>query len=173
MTRLIPGFHYETGTRLVRGHYETAVSVTCDLTGTAVPTQTEADIVTGGKTIIMTLTGDTWVAAGTGPVGSTADTQAIIDGLDSAQSEGTGWNAEVRDKEVTTAVVRTSSTIVTITLTASASYDITATEIITATIPAAVLVTSAGDITATPTFTVTAIVAGGVKGSLSLLGVGI
>ena len=29
--------------------------------GTAVPTQTEADVVTGGKTIILTLTGDTFV----------------------------------------------------------------------------------------------------------------
>ncbi len=31
------------------------------VTGTAVPTQTEADVVTGGKTIILTLTGDTFV----------------------------------------------------------------------------------------------------------------
>ena len=130
------------------------------LTGTAVPTQTEVDIVTGGKTIILTLAGDAFVAAGTGPIGSTADTQAIIDGLTSAQVEALGWNNEVRDKEVTTAVVRTSSTVATITLTASAAYDITATETITATIPNSVLVTGTSDIIATPTFTVTAIVSG-------------
>lgn len=136
------------------------VSGGISVTGTAIPTQTEADVVAGGKTIILTLSGDTWVAAGTGPIGSTADTQAIIDGLTSAQSETFGWNNEVRDKEVTTAVVRTSSTVATITLTASASYDITATETITATIPAAVLVTSATPVVATPTFTVTAVVSG-------------
>ena len=32
-----------------------------DVTGTATPTQTEADVVIGGKTIILTLTGDTFV----------------------------------------------------------------------------------------------------------------
>lgn len=143
------------------GIIETVSTITAALTGTAVPTQTEDDIVTGGKTIIITLTGDTWVAAGTGPIGSTADTQAIIDGLDSAQSETFGWNAEVRDKEVTTAVVRTSSTVATITLTASASFDITATETITCTVPNAALVTATSDIVATPTFTVTAVSAAG------------
>ena len=123
------------------------------ITGTAVSSITESDIVTGGKTIIITLTGDTWVAAGTGPIGSTADTQAIIDGLDSAQVEATGWNAEVRDKEVTTSVVRTSSTVCTITLTAQAGYDITAQETITVTVPAAAL-TGAAVLTGSPAFTV-------------------
>ena len=131
------------------------------LTGTATASIDEADIVAGGKTIILTLTGDTWAAAGTGPIGSTADTQALIDGLNSAQVEATGWNAEVRDKEVTTAVVRTSATVATITLTAQAAYDITAQETITATIPAATLVTSASDIVASPTFTVSHVAAGG------------
>jgi hypothetical protein len=132
-------------------------AVTSVTTGTAVPTQTEADVVTGGKTIILTLTGDTWVAAG---ATFDAQRQAIIDGLDSAQSELTGWNAEVRDKEVVGAVVRTSDTIVTITLTASAAYDITSTETITATIPATALVTSASAVISSPTFTVTAVVSG-------------
>ena len=136
-------------------YFTAAAGGTSTLTGTATASITEADIVTGGKTIILTLTGDTYVAAGTGPIGSTADTQALIDGLTSAQSETFGWNAEVRDKEVTTAVVRTSDTVATITLTASASYDITATETITATIPAVAL-TLATPIVATPTFTVAA-----------------
>jgi hypothetical protein len=127
---------------------------TAALTGTALASITESDIVAGGKTIIITLTNDTFVAAGTGPIGSTANTQAIIDGLTSAQSEGTGWNAEVRDKEVISSVVRTSSTVCTITLTAQAAYDVTAQETITVTIPAAGLVTSASSTVATPTFTV-------------------
>lgn len=122
--------------------------------GTAVATitgtldgSTEADIVSGGRTIIITLTNETFVAFN--------DTirQAIIDGLDSAQSELLGWNNEVRDKEVVGAVVRDSDTQVTITLTASPLYDITADEVITVTVPGTA-VTGASPITATPTLDV-------------------
>lgn len=137
-----------------------AAGGTAAVTGTATGSITEADVVTGGKTIILTLTGDTFVAAGTGPIGSTADTQALIDGITSAQTETLGWNNEVRDTEVTTSVVRTSSTVATITLSASASYDITAQETITITIPGAVLVGAAA-IVASPTFTVDPVSAGG------------
>lgn len=95
-----------------------------------------ADIVAGGKTIIVTLTADTWVAAG---ATFNAQRQAIIDGLDSAQSETHGWNAEVRDKEVVGSVVRTSNTVVTITLSAAAAYAVLRGETITVTIPGAAL----------------------------------
>lgn len=151
-TAWVDGAWIEAG--WVSGAWESGAAASSALTGTAASSITEADIVTGGKTIILTLTGDTWVAAGTGPIGSTANTQAIIDGLTSAQVEATGWNAEVRDKEVTTAVVRTSNTVCTITLTAQAAYDITAQETITATIPGAAL-TGASPIVASPTFAVT------------------
>ncbi len=77
----------------------------------------------------------------------------IIAGLDSAQSEGTGWNTEVRDAEATT-VVRTSDTVVTITLDPVPDYDITAQEAITATIPASALTTSTSEVEASPAFTV-------------------
>jgi hypothetical protein len=130
-----------------------AASPSAALTGTVADGATEAMIVDGGETLIVTLTADTWVADdGT----FAAQRQAIIDGLDSAQSEATGWNAEVRDKEVVGAVVRTSDTVVTITLTASAAYDITADETITVTIPAAALVTSAGALEADETFLISA-----------------
>lgn len=140
-----------------------AAAVSCALSGT-ITTTAEADIVSGGRKIILTLTADTWVAAG---ATFDAQRQNIIDGLDSASSESTGWNAEVRDKEVVTAVARTSDTIVTITLTAAAAYDITADETITATVPASALVTSSGDVTAAPAFTVTAtVVAKGAPGGV-------
>jgi hypothetical protein len=84
--------------------------------------------------------------------------QAIINGLDSAQAEGTGWDAVVKAGIPVSAVVRTSSTVVTITLPAFATYNITADETITATIPATAVVGAAA-ITATPTFSVSAIVA--------------
>ena len=126
------------------------------ITGTATAAITEADVVTGGKTIIITLTGDTWVAAG---ATFNAERAAIIQGLDSAQGEALGWNAKVRDLEVVTAVVRTSDTVVTITLTASGTYDITAQETITVTAPASAVVLNVA-IVATPTFTVDTVTAG-------------
>jgi len=75
----------------------------------------------------------------------------IILGLNSAQSELTGWNAEVRDKLDVSAVVRTDDYTVTITLPPMAGYDITAPETITVTIPA--VATDAGiEIVGEPTF---------------------
>lgn len=140
------------------------------ITGTATASITEADIVTGGKTIIITLTGDTFIAAGTGPIGSTANTQALIDGIDSAQSEANGWDAVVKTGIETTDVVRTSDTVATITLDPEATYNITAAETITVTVPAEVL-TGAAQIVATPTFTVSPVTLG-VSGSLLMMGMG-
>ena len=139
------------------------------ITGTAQPSITEADVVTGGKTIIITLTGDTWVASG-----ATFDGQRdeIIAGLDSAQSEATGWDAVVKAGQTVGGVARTSDTVVTVTLDAFATYDITATETITVTVPGTA-VTGASPITATPTFTVTAV--GGAtlrRYTLTTLGIG-
>ena len=122
------------------------------VTGTITPSVTEADIVAGGKAIIITLTGDTWIAAGAASFDLQRD--EILQGLDSAQSEALGWNLQVRDTELVTAVVRTSDTVVTITLNAQVAYNITATETITVTVPATAVV-GAQEILATPTFTVT------------------
>lgn len=95
-------------------------------------TATAANIVTGGKTIILTLKNAQWV-----PAGATfnAVRQAIINGLTSRQSEAHGWNVEVRDKSAVTTVVRTSATVVTVTLPATAGYSITAGETIDPTVP--------------------------------------
>ena len=128
----------------------TAGGGTIALTGTITSSTTESDIVTGGKTIILTITGDTWVADG---ATFNAQRQNIINGIDSAQSETHGWDAEVKAKIGVTDVVRTSDTVCTITLDAEAGYDITATETITATIPATAL-TGNAQIVASPTFTV-------------------
>jgi hypothetical protein len=125
------------------------------VTGTMVPSVTESDIVAGGKTIIITLTGDTWIAAGAASFDLQRD--EIIAGLDSAQSELLGWNTVVQALQTTTGVVRTSDTVVTITLDAQATYNITATETITVTVPGTA-VTGGNDIVATPTFQVTPVV---------------
>lgn len=125
------------------------------LSGT-ITDDTEANIVSGGSTIILTLDNDTWVTAG-----ATFDGQRqnIINGLDSAQSEATGWDAVVKAGLAVTDVVRTSNTVVTITLPAFASYSITANETITATIPSTAL-TGAAEAIASPTFTITNVAGG-------------
>ena len=129
-------------------------SVTATVTGTITASVTEADIVAGGKTIIITLAGDTWIAAGAGSFDLQRD--EILQGLDSAQSEALGWNLQVRDLEPVTSVARTSDTVVTITLAGSALYNITAQETITVTVPGTA-VNGGVAITATPTFTVSVV----------------
>ena len=140
-----------------------APPTTAAITGTVIGA-TEANIVSGGRTIIITLTNDTWVASG---ATFNAQRQNIINGLNSAQAEAGGWNATVRATEVVTAVIRTSATVVTITLSASATYNITAAETITVTVPSTALVNSASDVTGSPTFQITPIVVTtGVTGSI-------
>jgi hypothetical protein len=131
------------------------------LSGT-VTNDSETDIRTGGSTLILTLTDDTWLAAG---AAFDAERQNIINGLVSAQAEAAGWNAVVQAGLAVTDVARTSNTVVTITLPAFAGYDISAQETITATIPASALVQSVGAIVAAPTFNVTVI-----GGSVALSG---
>ena len=122
------------------------------LTGTAVTGGVlQSEIVTGGETIIITLTADTWVAT----VGAdNAITTALIAGIDSGSVIVAGWDAEVKGNMVFGDVTRTSDTIVTIILAAEAAYDINFDETITVTVPATAL-TGAAATVATPTFDVT------------------
>jgi len=145
-----------------------AANASVVVTGTITPSVTEADIVTGSKTIILTVTNDTWVASG-----ATFDSQRanIIAGLDSAQSELLGWNNVVQATQSVGGVVRTSDTVVTITLDAFLTYDITATETITVTVPSTAL-TGGAAVIATPTFEVTPTGAVGVQQLLTMMGVG-
>ena len=62
---------------------------TATISGTITASVNELDIRTGGKTLIVTLTGDTWVASG---ATFDAQRQNIINGVTSAQSETLGWN---------------------------------------------------------------------------------
>lgn len=132
--------HYTLGTAFVT------------LSGTIIGAS-ETNIVSGGRTIILTITGDTWVASG---ATFDAQRQNIINGLTSAQSEVTGWNAVVKALQGVSGVTRTSDSIVTIILDAQALYNITATETITVTVPSTALLLAAA-LVASPTFTVTAV----------------
>lgn len=132
-------------------NYTSSVSlIAATLTGTATSGTTEANIVSGGRTIIITIQGDDWVASG-----GTFDGQRqnIIDGIDSTQSEGTGWDAVVKATQGVSGVARTSPTVATVTLDAFATYNITAQETITVTVPSTALAGGVA-VVATPTFTV-------------------
>ena len=124
------------------------------LSGTLVSSAREGEILAGGKTLVITLTDDIW-----GPsVGAdNAITTAVINGIDSAQAETTGWDAVVKAGLTFNEVVRSSDTVVTITLPGFASYDITAPETITVTVPIAA-VAGGEDIVATPAFGISALV---------------
>ena len=141
---------------------------TAVISGTLVPSVTEADIVAGGKTLIITLTNDTWIAAGA--LSFDVQRQNIINGVTSAQSEALGWNLVPKALQSVNGVIRTSDTVVTITWDAFATYDITSTETITVTVPGSAL-TGGLQLVATPTFTVSP-TGGAVSRMLALLGVG-
>jgi hypothetical protein len=126
-----------------------APSVTAALTGTLLTTPTEGEVVTGGQTIIITLTGGTWVVAGASSFNAVR--QAIIDGLVSDGVEETGWNTLVRDVIAVTTVVRTSDTIVTVTLPAIGSYSIDSAEEVTVTIPKEAVALADADVVAAET----------------------
>lgn len=120
------------------------LTVEIALTGT-VTTATELDIITGGKTIILTLpSGYSWVTSG---ATFDAQRQNIINGLTSAQAEANGWNNAVKPTLTVGDVVRTSASVVTITLDAVPTYSITADETITASVPTTALTNSYASIT--------------------------
>ena len=131
--------------------YSVGLDVSVTISGTTAFTETT--VRAGGQSIIITLNNDTWVAAGT-PFNQ--QRQNILNGITAAQSEIAGWNREVRDKESIVSVVRTSDTVVTVTLSAAPDYDITVAEVITVTVPDEALTTSTVSIIGIPTIGVTA-----------------
>jgi len=105
-------------------------------TGTAITGGVvESEIVTGGQTLVLTLTNGEWIRSGL----FNAQRANIIAGIDSAQAEAAGFDARKATILPVTAVVRTSDTVVTITLVAEAGYVITANETITVTVPASAI----------------------------------
>lgn len=97
---------------------------------------TEAGVIAGGETILLTLTSDTWVTSG---ATFNAERQAIIDGLVAEASFITGFDVQVRPNIAVGEVVRTSNTLVTITLAAQAGYSIVDAETINVVVPSTAL----------------------------------
>lgn len=124
-----------------------------DTTGTVISAPSlEADIVAGGKTIILTVTNATWDA----DIGSdNSQTQDLIDGIDSDLTGAAGWDAVVKAGLAFGNVARTSDTVVTITLPTFAGYNTAGNETITVIVPASAL-SSDDPVTANPTFGVEA-----------------
>ncbi|MEE8405816.1 MAG: hypothetical protein V3S32_01550, partial [Acidimicrobiia bacterium] len=122
------------------------------VSGTVVPSATEVETVAGGETLIITLTNDTWAPTVGADNSITTD---LINGIDSAQAEANGWDAVVKTNMDFNDVTRTSDTVVTINLGAEPTYNITADETVTVTVPATA-VAGGGPITAIPTFTISA-----------------
>src|SRR3990167_1011677 len=107
---------------------------------------------------VSTIAGNTWCSVSfivRAPATSLFEDAraAMRDGMVSAQSEAAGFNA-LRSTIIPLAnITRTADDVLTIVFAAAASYDITAQEVITPTIPASIL--SGGvAIVATPTFTI-------------------
>jgi hypothetical protein len=98
--------------------YLVTVGTSANVTGTALASISESDVVTGSKTLIYTLTGTTWdETIGEDNAITTAFLATIIGNLDWADVPITYAN-----------VVRTSDTVLTITLPAAPDYDIASTE---------------------------------------------
>lgn len=127
---------------LYSGILSSAPATVAVITGT-LSGSTEEDI--AGKTLIITLQYDTWVTAGATFDG---ERQNILD--DIATTHGILF----ANQPVTT-VVRTSDTVVTITLVADPLYDIASNDTGTVTVPSSALTNSLVAVVGTPTFTIT------------------
>lgn len=105
--------------------------ITVALTGTMVAGGVvESEIVTGSETLIITLTGDTWVAT----IGSdNAITTAFLAAITGDDPGSNGFDAEVT--LVHGNLVRTSNTVLTLTLPSAGSYSVGVDEDITVAVP--------------------------------------
>lgn len=133
---------------------------TVAVTGTAIASGVaEAEIVSGNETLIFTLTNGTWAAAG---ATFNALRASFLAYLRAGGAEVAGWDAEVVPELAVDNVVRTSDTVVTITLPAAADYAIAADEDVALGVPAGAVVTDEDGtlrVAVTPTpaeFTITA-----------------
>jgi len=113
---------------------------------------TETQIAAGGQTTTGTLSGDTLVAT----FGDdNAITTAFIAGFDGTLAGAGSWDDEMTI--VHGNVVRDSDTQFTVTLPATAGYDVTQTEEVTLTVPATSLTISTGSLVATPNLIVSVV----------------
>jgi hypothetical protein len=114
-------------------------AVTGTITGTSASPTSEATIVAGGNTIIYTLTNDTWVydiATNSAKYNLLFDNLALTSG---GSGEASQWANVITALKSAGTIVRTSDTVVTITLPAVPTYHITAAQTITPAIPSSLV----------------------------------
>ena len=130
--------------------FDITANVSIALTGTAVAGGVlESEIVTGSETVIITLTGDTWVAT----IGAdNAITTAFLAAITGDLADAAGWNAEVA--LVHGNLVRTDANILTLTLPATVGYVITSGNE-TVTVAPTVLSLTGGIVPVVKTFVIT------------------
>ena len=150
-----PGRDHLTRNDMLRANpYDATDDAVITLSGTAVAGGVlESEIVTGGETVIITIAGDTWVPT----IGSNnAITTAFLAAITGDLADAAGWNAQV--SLVHGDLVRTSATVLTLTLPATAGYSITTgNETVTVAPPASSSVdgTSKGQAPQSATFVIT------------------
>ena len=121
------------------------------LTGTAITELLESDVITGSKTIIATISDDTWLST----LGAdNAATTAWLNGLTSDRNGSGEWDTRVRDNLVYTDLTRNSDTVATLVLPASI-YEPEGNETITLTVDVSTMTSTAADVTASPTISIT------------------
>lgn len=118
------------------------------LTGRLVDGINDSNVRMGYATLIITLTGETWAASG---ATFDAERQGIIDGI----TGSTDWNDDVRDNITVGSVVRTSNTVVTITMDDGyVDYLPSSDDTISVVVPASAT-SATGSVTATGSITIT------------------
>ncbi len=145
-----PASSVDDGITPATATFDITADVIIALTGTAVAGGVlESEIVTGSETLIITLTGDTWVAT----IGAdNAITTAFLAAITGDLADAAGWNAEVA--LVHGNLARTSATILTLTTPATAGYVITSgNETVTVAVPASAV--TGGIIPVDKTFVIT------------------
>ena len=143
-----------------------SVVVTAISSGTAANVD-EGVIVSSGGYVDIDLVGDTFIAAGTGPIGTIAESAAFVAAFTAATSPTNGLNNLVRDALDHTDLTRVSDTKARLTIPATAAYDPGARETISPVAQAAILTISSTDIDATSFFIKIASDAGGSSRGLS------
>jgi len=117
----VPGLCTAKGIDPTSDSFTVTGNVSIALTGTAIAGGVlESEIVTGSETVIITLTGDTWAAT---IAADNAITTAFLAAILGDLADAAGWNAQMA--LVHGDLARTSATILTLTLPATAGYSIT------------------------------------------------
>lgn len=110
------------------------------ISGTAL-TAKSSDIVTGNKTIVITLSSCQWAAD---VVSNSAKLNSLIAGFTAGGTEGLQWD-KVKAAMTSSTVVMTSNSVITITLPAVPGYNITSEQAIMLTVPVSVLLNTPAD----------------------------